>query len=97
MWKEEYSRFKGLTKVIYEEYRYDCLSSGYFINKDDAGILEILYLDSDNGCILFSKKNSFDEEGMRLKLIDCGLADIRVDILSQITKMMTTSFQGSFE
>lgn len=101
MWKEEYSRFKGLTKEIYDEHRYDLARSGYWIcDEDEDGFrrLEILYLDSDGGCILFSKENEiFGEEGMQIKLIDCQWADIRSDVLSQITKMMTTSFQGSFE
>ena len=103
MWKEEYSRFEGLTKETYDKYRYGLTHSCYFIytgEPDEYGIetLEILYLDCDDGCILFSKENDiFGEEGMQIKLIDCQYADIRSNVLSQITDIMTTSFQGSFE
>tara|TARA_R100001244_G_scaffold28305_3_gene27622 strand:- start:2124 stop:2429 length:306 start_codon:yes stop_codon:yes gene_type:complete len=101
MWKEEYSRFKGLTKEIHDAYEYDLARSGYWIcDEDEDGFrrLEILYLDSDGGCILFSKENEiFGEEGMQIKLIGCQWADIRSDVLGEITKLITTSFQGSFE
>tara|TARA_R110001583_G_scaffold131882_3_gene283711 strand:- start:31 stop:339 length:309 start_codon:yes stop_codon:yes gene_type:complete len=100
MWKDEYSRFKGLTKKIHDEHRYDLSRFDYWIcDRDEDGFrrLEILYLDSDGGCILFSKENEiFGEEGMQIKLIDCQWADIRADLLSEITELMTTSYQGSF-
>ena len=94
MWKEEYSRFEGLTKETYDEYRYDLARSGYFIYKDEPdeyGIetLEILYLDCDDGCILFSSGNDiFGEEGMQIKLIGCQYADIRLSALKEITEIM---------
>ena len=94
MWKEEYSRFEGLTKEIHDEYRYDLARSGYFIYKDEPdeyGIetLEILYLDCDDGCILFSSENDiFGEEGMQIKLIDCQWVDIRSRVLIEITELM---------
>ena len=84
MWKDEYSRFKGLTKKIHDEHRYDLSRFDYWIcDRDEDGFrrLEILYLDSD---------------GMQIKLIDCQWADIRADLLSEITELMTTSYQGSF-
>ena len=96
MWKEEYSRFEGLTKETYDEYRYGLTSSGYFIyrgnlDEDGIGTLEILYLDSDDGCILFSSVNDvFEEEGMQIKLIGCQYVDIRSDALSEITELMNT-------
>ena len=96
MWKEEYSRFEGLTKETYDEYRYGLTSSGYFIyrgdlDEDGIGTLEILYLDSDDGCMLFSSGNDvFEEEGMQIKLIGCQYVDIRSDALSEITELMNT-------
>ena len=92
MWKEEYSRFEGLTKEIHDEYRYDLARSGYWIcDEDEDGFrtLEILYLDSDDGCILFSSENEiFEEEGMQIKLIDCQWVDIRSRVLIEITELM---------
>ena len=96
MWKEEYSKFTGLTKETYDEYRYGLASSGYWIYKDEPdedgiGTLEILYLDSDDGCILFSSGNDvFGEEGMQIKLIGCQYADIRSNALREITEIMST-------
>tara|TARA_R110000824_G_scaffold384703_1_gene578787 strand:+ start:276 stop:614 length:339 start_codon:yes stop_codon:yes gene_type:complete len=92
MWKKEYSRFEGLTKEIHDEYRYDLARSGYWIcDEDEDGFrtLEILYLDSDDGCILFSSENEiFEEEGMQIKLIDCQWVDIRSRVLIEITELM---------
>ena len=97
MWKDEYIKFTGLTKKTYEEYRYGLASHGYWIYKDDPdedgmGILEILYLDSDDGCIIFSSENEiFELEGMQIKFIGgCQYVDIRSDVLSEITELMTT-------
>ena len=93
MWKKEYSRFEGLTKETYDKYRYGLTHSGYFIyrDEDEYGIetLEILYLDCDDGCILFSSGNDiFGEEGMQIKLIGCQYADIRLSALKEITEIM---------
>ena len=97
MWKEEYSRFEGLTKETYDKYRYGLTHSGYFIYSDEPDedgltTLEILYLDSDDGCILFSSENEiFELEGMQIKFIGgCQYVDIRSDVLSEITELMTT-------
>jgi len=95
MWKEEYSRFEGLTKETYDKYRYGLTHSGYFIYRDEPdeyGIetLEILYLDCDDGCILFSSENDiFGEEGMQIKLIGCQFADIRSKTLGEITRIIS--------
>ena len=97
MWKEEYSRFEGLTKETYDKYRYGLTHSGYFIYSDEPDedgltTLEILYLDSDDGCILFSSGNEiFELEGMQIKFIGgCQYVDIRLDVLREITELMTT-------
>ena len=100
MWKEEYSKFTGLTEKIYDEYRYGLTSSGYWIyqeepGEDGIGTLEILYLDSDDGCILFSSGNDvFGEEGMQIKLIGCQYADIRSNALREITEIMSKFLSG---
>ena len=96
MWKEKYSKFIGLTEKTYEEYRYGLTSHGYWIYReepdvDSMGELQILYLDSDDGCILFSSGNDvFEEEGMQIKLIGCQYADIRSNALREITEIMST-------
>jgi hypothetical protein len=94
MWKEEYSKFKGLTKETYDEYRYGLTSSGYWIydeiDENGIGTLEILYLDSDDGCLLISSENDrFEESGMQIKPIGCRWADIRPKTLREITCIMS--------
>jgi len=95
MWKEKYSKFIGLTKKTYEEYRYGLTSYGYFIYReepdaDSMGELQILYLDSDDGCLLFSSENDrFEESGMQIKPIGCQWADITPKTLREITGIMS--------
>jgi hypothetical protein len=95
MWKDEYNKFTGLTKKIYEEYRYGLGLYGYWIYEEDPdedgmGILEILYLDSDDGCIIFSSENEiFPENGMQIKLIGCQYTDISTKTLREITGIMS--------
>ena len=95
MWKDEYSKFTGLTKKTYEEHRYGLTSSGYWVYEDDPdedgmGTLEILYLDSDDGCLIFSSENDrFEEDGMQIKPIGCQWADITPKTLREITEIMS--------
>jgi hypothetical protein len=95
MWKDEYNKFTGLTKKIYEEYRYGLGLYGYWIYEEDPdedgmGILEILYLDSDDGCIIFSSENEiFPENGMQIKLIGSQYTDISTKTLREITGIMS--------
>ena len=107
MWKEEYREFIspngiGLTEKIYDKYRYGLNSYGYFIYQEKPGIesmgtLKILYLDSDDGCLLFSSENDrFEGEGMQIKPIDCQYADITPKTLRQITVIMN-KFLATFE
>tara|TARA_R110000744_G_C19124915_1_gene536390 strand:+ start:147 stop:482 length:336 start_codon:yes stop_codon:yes gene_type:complete len=103
MWKEKYSKFMGLTKKTYEEYRYGLDSHGYWIyqeepDEESAGKLEILYLDSDDGCLLFSSGNDrFAEGGMQIKPIDCQWADITPKNLREITGIMSKFIATSQE
>ena len=95
MWKDEYSKFKGLTKETYEEYRYGLSSYGYWVYEDDPdedgfGSMEILYLDSDDGGIIFSSRNDiFPEKGMQIELLGSRYADISTKILREITGVMS--------
>jgi hypothetical protein len=95
MWKDEYSKFMGLTEKTYEEYRYGLTSHGYWIyqeepDEESTGTLEILYLDSDDGCLIFSSKNDiFGENGMQIKTIGCQWADITPKTLREITGIMS--------
>jgi hypothetical protein len=95
MWKDEYSKFTGLTKKIYEEYRYGLGLYGYWVYEDDPdedgmGTLEILYLDSDDGGIIFSSENDiFPEKGMQIKLMGSQYADITTKTLREITGIMS--------
>ena len=61
MWKEEYSRFEGLTKETYDKYRYGLTHSGYFIyrDEDEYGIetLEILVFEAWYGGVLMSQQD----------------------------------------
>ena len=95
MWKEKYSKFIGLTKKTYEEYRYGLTSHGYWIYQeepdvDSMGELQILYLDSDDGCLLFSSESDrFQASGMQIKPIGCQWADITPKTLREITGIMS--------
>lgn len=99
MWKDEYSRFQGLTEEIYYEYRYGMSSYGYWIyqeefdeeiDEEDYGVIEILYLDSDDGGIIFSSENDiFPEKGMQIKMIGSRYADISTKVLREITGIMS--------
>ena len=95
MWKDEYSKFKGLTKETYEEYRYGLTSSDYWVyqeelDEEDSEVIEILYLDSDDGGIIFSSRNDiFPEKGMQIELIGSRYADISTKILREITGVMS--------
>ena len=94
-WKDEYSRFQGLTEEIYYEYRYGMSSYGYWIyqeefDEEDYGVIEILYLDSDDGGIIFSSENDiFPEKGMQIELIGSRYADISTKVLREITGIMS--------
>ena len=95
MWKDEYSRFKGLTKETYEEHRYGLTSSDYWVyqeelDEEDSEVIEILYLDSDDGGIIFSsEKDIFPEKGMQIKLMGSQYADISTKTLREITGIMS--------
>ena len=94
MWKDEYSKFTGLTKKIYEEYRYGLGLHGYWIyeeefDEENSSTLEILYLDSDDGCLLFSSENDIFQRGMQIKPIGCQYADITTKTLREITGIMS--------
>ena len=103
MWKDEYTKFTGLTKKIYEEYRYGLALYGYWIyqeepDEESTGTLEILYLDSDDGCLLFSSQNDrFEEDGMQIKAIGCQWADITPKNLREITGIMSKFIATSQE
>ncbi len=98
MWKKEYKKFEGLTPKKYEKYRYGLGKQGTFIYKeeptiDHSGIMEIMYLDSDDGCLIFSSVNDrFENRGVQVKPIDCQWADITVDTLKKITHDMDAFF-----
>ena len=52
--------------------------------------MEILYLDSDDGGIIFSSRNDiFPEKGMQIKLMGSRYADISTKILRKITGVMS--------
>ena len=95
MWKDEYRKFTDLTEKTYEEYRYGLALYGYWIyqeepDEESTGTLEILYLDSDDGCLLFSSGNDrFAEGGMQIKPIDCRWADITPKTLREITGIIS--------
>ena len=42
--------------------------------------LFVLYFDGDMGCALFSSgSEAFDDDGLRLELIDCSWCDLKLD------------------
>ena len=94
MWKKEYKKFEGLTPKKYEEYRYGLNNHGVFVYEerptiDHAGIMEIMYIDSDDGCLIFSSVNDrFEDHGMQVRPIDCEWADVTVDTLEEIANTM---------
>jgi len=56
--------------------------------------LFVLYFDGDVGCALFSSgSEAFDEDGLRLELIDCSWCDLKLDEMLFIQQIFKSFYK----
>ena len=56
--------------------------------------LFVLYFDGDMGCALFSSgSEAFDDDGLRLELIDCSWCDLKLDEMLFIQQIFKSFYK----
>ena len=81
---EIYKEF-GLSEKEYKRHRFSMID-GFYV-KEEAHQCRVLYLDGDDGAVVFTKPAEvFDTEGFKMELIDCTYCDVSssdmIDILA---------------